>query len=386
MREPIRKITLAGGQVRYRLVVDAGRGPDGRRRQITRTFDRRKDAAAALAKVRHEVNEGLFVAPSAETLGEYLDGWLPGVIRGRRPATARSYADALRPARARLGARRLQALARADVEGLVDWMLTEGRKRGGPAGTGLGLPSVRATIRLLKLALEDAVADGKTARNAARHVKVPQGIAAEPVAWSAAEASRFLAAAAGDRLHACWRLSLYGLRRGEVCGLMWDDIDLGAARLTVRRARVIAAGEILVSGPKTANAGRTLPMDAGLVAALRSLRTRQAAERLAAGGAYEPSGYVAADELGAPLAPGWYSRRFARLAAAAGVRRIPLHGARHTACSLLEKAGVPVSVISKWAGHHSGAFTMATYVHADGDDLTMGADVLGEIYAAGGHL
>ena len=117
-------------------------------------------------------------------------------------------------------------------------------------------------------------------------------------------------------------------------------------------------------------------MDPGLIAALRSLRTRQAAERLATGEAYDQSGYVACDELGSPLAPGWYSRQFGKLAVAAGVRRIPLHGARHTACSLTEKPGVPVSVISKWAGHYSGAFTMATYVHADGDDLAMGADVL----------
>ena len=151
------------------------------------------------------------------------------MIRGERPAAARAYTDALGAPRERLGHMRLQAIARADVEGLADWMLTHGRKRGGAAGTGLGVPSVRATRRLLRLALEDAIAEGKIARNAARYVKVMVGAAKEPESWSASEAGQFLAKAAEDRLHACCRLSLYGPRRGEVCGLMWDDADLPLA-------------------------------------------------------------------------------------------------------------------------------------------------------------
>jgi integrase len=65
------------------------------------------------------------------------------------------------------------------------------------------------------------------------------------------------------------------------------------------------------------------------------------------------------------------------------VRRIRLHESRHTACSLMEKAGVPVSIIAAWAGHHSGAFTMSRYVHANPDDLAAGRDALAAIYGTG---
>src|ERR1035438_2867040 len=86
------------------------------------------------------------------------------------------------------------------------------------------------------------------------------------------------------------------------------------------------------------------------------------AEGAAAAPAYEASGYVVTDELGRPVHPEWYSDEFHRLAKRAGVRRIRLHESRHTALSLMEKAGVPVSIIAAWAGHYSGAFTMSQYV------------------------
>ena len=82
--------------------------------------------------------------------------------------------------------------------------------------------------------------------------------------------------------------------------------------------------------------------------------------------------------------PEWYTDEFHRVAARAQLRRIRLHESRHTACSLMEKAGVPVSVISAWAGHYSAAFTMATYVHANPDDLAAGRDALSAIYRMGG--
>ena len=89
---------------------------------------------------------------------------------------------------------------------------------------------------------------------------------------------------ADHRLSAAWQLSLYGLRRGEVLGLCWSDIDLDAKTLTIRRARVEVTGTGVVEvGPKTERGGRTLPLDDALMSALRSLQTQQARERLEAG-------------------------------------------------------------------------------------------------------
>lgn len=148
-----------------------------------------------------------------------LDEYLVGATRGRRGSTKVSYREAFRPVRERLGNRKLQSITKADVENLVDWMLTSGRKRGGKPGTGLGPRSVRLTLGRLKAAFEMAVDEGRLVRNVVRLVTPPEYKPKERDIWSKAEVRKFLRTAAQTRLHAAWRLSLYGLRRGEVLGL-----------------------------------------------------------------------------------------------------------------------------------------------------------------------
>jgi integrase len=89
---------------------------------------------------------------------------------------------------------------------------------------------------------------------------------------------------------------------------------------------------------------------------------------------------VITDELGIPVHPEWYSDEFARLLKRVGLRKIRLHDSRHTTLSLMEKAKVPISVISKWAGHYDAAFTMRTYLHASDDDLMAGTRTLARIH------
>jgi integrase len=96
---------------------------------------------------------------------------------------------------------------------------------------------------------------------------------AERETWSKAEVRKFLAKASSDRLHVAWRLSLYGLGRGEVLGLRWSDIDLRAGTLTVNQARVLVG--VRIEEPKSRNGKRTLPLDSELVAGLTALRKRQ---------------------------------------------------------------------------------------------------------------
>jgi integrase len=121
--------------------------------------------------------------------------------------------------------------------------------------------------------------------------------------------------------------------------------------------------------------------DDDLAEALTRLRKTQLAESARMGSGYDgEAGFVVVDEAGTPVRPDWYSDEFGRLLAAAGLRRITLHDSRHTTLSLMDKAGVPISVISKWAGHFDSAFTQKTYVHATTDDMTAGTESLGQIY------
>jgi len=277
--------------------VDIGRDDDGKRQQLTRTFGKLKEARAELSRIRDETNKGTYIKPSAETVNDYLDGYLRGATRDRRATTKENYRHAFGPVRERLGARELQSITKRDIDDLIDWMQASGRRRGGKPGTALGARSVRLTLGRLTAALEMAVCEGKLVRNVAKLVEPPKYMKIERDIWSQAEVLAFLAAASNDRLHAASRLSLYGLRRGEVAGLRWCDIDLDAKTLTVARARVIAEGQIVIEGPKSHNGKRTLPLDPALADALNALKTPQAAEKLAAGQAYRASGYVITDEL-----------------------------------------------------------------------------------------
>ncbi len=377
---------------KYRFVVDVGRGPDGRRRQRTYTFDRRKDAEAELARIGHTVRTHEFVDRSKVTVAEVLDAYLKKVAFQREQNTQLSYRNALKPARDRLGHRLAQSVTREDVEQLRDWMLASGRRRGGEPGTPLGALTVRLTLGRLSAAFEVAVRDRKVAFNPVQHVELPKVAKRERDTWSAAQVRTFLAAAEQDRLHAAWRLTLYGLRRGEVCGLRWDDIDLEAGTLTIKVTRPLVDGQAIVKAPKSANGDRTLPLTAEDVAALKALRKQQAREKLAAGAAYEAGlpqlgwytpgdRYAVTDELGIPLRPDCYSDEFHRVREAAGLPRIRLHDSRHTANSLMAAAGVPPHIRAAWCGHTT-TVNETTYTHARPEDLAQAAAVLSKIHNA----
>jgi integrase len=165
-----------------------------------------------------------------------------------------------------------------------------------------------------------AVDEGRLARNVAKLVKPPEYACGARDTWSQAEVRAFLTAAANDRLHAAWRLTIYGLRRGEVLGLRWSDVDLKARTLTVSQGRVLVDYRIYVEPPKTRNGQRTLPLDDALVAALLALRKHLAKESEEAASAYEAAlpdldwytagdRYIVADQLGTPVHPRVVLRR-----------------------------------------------------------------------------
>ena len=182
--------------------------------------------------------------------------------------------------------------------------------------------------------------------------------------WTNDEARRFLEATREDRLAFAWALLLTrGLRRGELCGLKWSAIDFDARTLRIEITRTVVGGKPATSRPKTAAGLRSIPIDARLVTLFRAHRRRQAAEKLAAGPAYEDGDLLLADELGRPYHPetvsGWFDTKVAQ----AGLSRIRLHDCRHTAATLMLAAGTPVKVVSEVLGHASVTTTLSTYAH-----------------------
>jgi integrase len=366
------------GKKRYRFVVDVGRGPDGKRLQRTFTFDRKKEAEAELSRITHTVNTGEYVDRSKITVAELIDSYLRHAAFEAEENTKVSYRNALEPARGRLGERQAQSVDREDIEALRDWMLTSGRKRGGKTGTGLSARSVQLTLGRLSAAFELGVRDRKITHNPVRYVETPKQVKRDPDTWSAEQVRTFLAAARADRLHAAWRLTLYGLRRAEVCGLRWTDVDLIAGTISVAETRTVVEGRIVVKAPKSRRGVRTLPLDAEAVEALQALHDRQITEAMEAGEAYDASGYVVTDELGAAVHPDWYSDEFHRLRKRAGIDRITLRNSRATANTLMADAGVPDHIRAAWCGH-TVAVNVASYTAVRPESL---ATALGALSAA----
>jgi integrase len=167
-----------------------------------------------------------------------------------------------------------------------------------------------------------------------------------------------------DRLYAAWMLfATTGMRRGEVAGLRWADVDLAAGRVSPRKPRVQVNYQVHVSEPKTAKGKRSLALDPATIAALKEHRVRQASERLAVGPGWRDSGLVFTWGDGRPLHPERFSRWFDRLARETGLPRIRLHDVRHSYATAALAAGVPAKVVSERLGHANIAITMDTYSH-----------------------
>ncbi|MGH8946235.1 MAG: tyrosine-type recombinase/integrase [Acidimicrobiia bacterium] len=218
---------------------------------------------------------------------------------------------------------------------------------------------------IIRGALNDAVRRGIVTRNVALVAHAPKVRSIQKVeqqAWTAPELQTFLREAAGHRLFpALWLLANTGLRRSELLGLQWDDVDLDAATLSINRGLVSVGYQLHESRGKTSNSRRAIDLDPTTVEVLSAWRTWQAAERSAAG--IEPAGWAFADIDGNPIHPHSISQAFERIVARAGVPKIRLHDLRHTHGTLLIKAGIPVKVVSERLGHGNPTFTIDTYQH-----------------------
>jgi integrase len=346
----------------YSYVVYLGRDESGKKRQKwVGGFRTKRDVESALAEALGRVQAGQFANPGRLTVGEFLDQWIDAACYELRASTAASYrmivVKRLMP---RIGRLRLTSLTPAHLTKLYSILLAEG----GKGGRALSPRSVRYTHTVLGKALSDAVEWGLLPRNPARSAKAPKPPKPEMAVWEVEQAQRFLASVSEDRLYALWLLMLTtGLRRAEVAGLRWSDIDLAAGTIAVRSTRVAVDFEVVVSEPKTAKGRRSVALDGLTVQVLRAHRKAQLVERVRAGPVWHDTGFVFVREDGVPYHPERITMIFKRRVADAAVPRIRLHDLRHTAATLALAAGIHPKIVQERLGHSSINITLDTYSH-----------------------
>jgi integrase len=364
----------------WAYVVDVGRDPaTGRRRQQTKSGFRTKRAAEdAMSDLIGSVNDGSYVAPDPQTVGEWIERWLATVAPKIRPSTLRDYRNGLARVTDRLGRIRLQALRPLDIEELYASLLADGHRYGG----GLSAKTVRNVHIALRRCLADAERFGLVQRNVAALVKPPTPQRPELSTWDAAEMRTFLAAMEGDRNEVAYRLiATTGMRRGEALGLRWSDVDFRAGRVTINRSLSVVDNQFVWSTPKTARSRRSVSLDPETVATLKKHRSRQLAERMVAGDAWDDADLVFCDPFGAPLHPDRFTRAFGSAARRAGVKQIRLHDLRHTWATLALKAGVHPKVVSERLGHATTGITLDIYSHVQPELDASAATTVARLFA-----
>lgn len=326
----------------------------------------REDAQKALVLLVGRVHKGNYLEPSTQTFAEYLADWFNTAKVDLRVTTLPFYEIAIdKYVAPRIGNVKLSKLTAQHLNSLYAELLVSGRcQREG----GLSPVTVRRVHSVVRKALNDAVEMRLLEWNPASSAKPPKAKKAEEAGrrkrryLDADEVRRFLAAAKGNRFEAAFYLAVMtGMRRGEVLGLRWRDVDLDEGRLVVEQTLVSPRYVLAFSEPKTEQGRRGIDLDPETVSVLRAQRARQAKEKLAFGKGYPDSELVFRTPDGQPVKPPLFSLAFKGIAKKAGLLPIRLHDLRHTQVALLARAGVPAKVVSERLGHHSAGFTLDNY-------------------------
>lgn len=353
----------------WAFVVELPHTADGKRRQKWQSgFRTRKEAQTALNRVLSDLRTGDYQGPSKLPLSDLLDQWLRDVVKPNRgPATYDVYngvsKNHLKPT---LGGTPLSLLTAAKIQEFLAAQLARGLTR----------KTVSQHRMVLRLALAQAVKWELLPRNPVELVDGPGKDDHEKPAYDTPTIKLILAAVADTPLYTPTVLGLStGLRRGEVLGLRWSDVDLAAGSLSVRQALSATSAGLKFLPPKTRKARRTIPLPSRLVTILIQHRKDQQALRDACP-CWTTHDLVFPREDGRPWHPSTFTSGVCNAMKRAGIKAT-FHGHRHTHISQLLAAGVPVQVVSERVGHAKTSTTFEVYGHlmpGQQDDAARKAD------------
>jgi integrase len=359
----------------------------------------REECYAKYAKAKSQADDGIPIASETWTVEQYLTYWLHNVVRvERRPKTYQGYEGVVRryliP---ELGKKRLGKLNARDVRLFITrireacqccrngWDASRQQPRccAKPepecCASRLSVRMIQSIHAVLRNALQTAEREEIVPRNVAKLVKVTTPKYKVNRGLSVPQARAVLGAAYNEPLCALYVLALcLGLRRGELLGLRWADVDLEAGTLEVVHALQRVGGELRFVRPKTEDSERTIPLPEICIEALRAHRERQKTDRSNAWPNWQENDLVFPSRIGTPLEPDNLRRSWGRIRKTANLGDVRFHDIRHTCVSLLLDLGVPPHIVRDIVGHSDIEVTMTIYAHAALDEKRKALKKLGD--------
>ncbi len=316
----------------------------------------RKRAEAVLTERRTSLETGSFSGKKKLTVGAYLQGWLETyAVTNCTAKTVQGYKQSINCYTGPISGITLQKLDATHIQPIYAGMI----KRG------LSNRSVDALHKALSIAFNTAVKQGTIKRNILDAVIAPKVIKKEVEVWDTETRAKAMTILRESQYGDFYQLGLMtGMRRGELAGLKWANVNLASKHLQVVNTLQRITGQGLMNGqPKTERSRRSIALSPDTVSLLHEIRGKQMTQQLEVADAWTDSGYVFTHPDGMPIDPNLATKAFKKMVTTSGLPKLTIHGLRHTHATILLEQGVNPKVVSERLGHASVATTMDIYSH-----------------------
>ena len=338
-----------------------------------------KTQAEVKEKLKKAIEEtkGLNIAKAESyTVGQWMDVWYEYYAKIKvRPSSHKTYEGYIKNhIKPSIGSIPLTKLTTLDLQRLYQKLLTEGRvdrleSQNQPKG--LSPKTVRNINQVISSAMQLAIQQHLIAQDPTDGCALPKTEHREMQTLSTDQLAAFLLEAKHSGVFEMYYIELAtGLRRGELLGLKWEDIDFVNQTLRVRRQVGRINGEVREAPLKTKNAYRTISLGPDAIDILKQQREKQPG-----------SSYVFPGPTGGPIAPDSVLHMLHRVLDRAGLPEIRFHDLRHTFATLALQNGVDVKTVSGMLGHFSAGFTLDTYAHVTTAAQKKAAETMGAVLA-----
>ena len=341
-------------EARITLGYDPGTGKQIQKSIYGKTqAEVRKKSTKALASI----DEGKYFEPSKLTISEWLDIWLSEYAQNAvKFTTYESYAQISKThIRPKLGALRLSEISPLVIQSFYNQLSTDG----------LSPKTVKNVHGVLRRALQQAVSNGSLHSNPVDSCVLPKTPKKEMNVLDENDIARFLEEISGNRHETLFALALFsGMRQSEILGLKWDCVDFDNETIIVKQqlSKPKKDGEHVLTSVKN-NEVRTITIAPSVFALLAAHKEKQAKMKLSAEEYWVDDNFVFTNDLGGHLTHSNIYKRFKSILFKIGINDVRFHDMRHSYATAALQSGSNIKALQKNLGHHSPAFTLATYAH-----------------------